>query len=196
MNNNKKKSTKTNYQKTLVNGELMYCSVVYVYKLKLTGQCYVGVSAFEQNRRYSWSSIKNSYSGYKINAARKKYGISPNVWDYSVIEIIQEKELNEFLKRMDERESYWIAFYDSYYNGFNGNKGGRGRKGIGHTKTQTDAIIQASIKPVKVIMNGETKIYSRSMDAAKDLNISLSMVSYYKNSGKSHHTLGFKIEAV
>jgi len=29
---------------------------------------------------------------------------------------------------VNEREKYWIKFYDSYYNGYNATLGGEGRK--------------------------------------------------------------------
>ena len=48
--------------------------------------------------------------------AFRKYGV-----ENFTFEEIEEVE-NDLL---DEREKYWISFYDSYYNGYNSTIGGR-----------------------------------------------------------------------
>lgn len=54
----------------------------------------------------------------------QKYGW--NNFNHDIIEIVEcetQKELDDIL---NNREIYWIAYYDSYNNGFNGTKGGDG----------------------------------------------------------------------
>jgi hypothetical protein len=53
----------------------------------------------------------------KFNAAIKKYG-----WEAFQTEIIEEGILTQ--QEANERETYWIAFYNSYYEGYNCTKGG------------------------------------------------------------------------
>ena len=98
-----------------------------IYKItnKINNHSYIGQSI---NIKQRWSSHK---SYYKTNAlsknekyyncnlytAMRKYGI-----DNFVFEIIEECD-SELL---DEREKYWIEFYDTYNNGYNMTKGGDG----------------------------------------------------------------------
>lgn len=69
---------------------------------------------FERNKFYT---VKNS----KIDNARHKYPI--HLWTYEVIEYCSKDELNE-------REIYYISFYDTYNNGYNSTLGGDGNNGI------------------------------------------------------------------
>ena len=42
------------------------------------------------------------------------------------------------VKQLDEREKYWIEFYDSYYNGYNMTKGGQyGSSSVGEQNGRT-----------------------------------------------------------
>lgn len=45
----------------------------------------------------------------------RKYGL--NNFSFKIIEECSEKKLND-------REIYWITFYDSYHNGYNETQGG------------------------------------------------------------------------
>jgi len=91
-----------------------------IYKItnKLNGKHYIGVSV---NIKSRWSNHKNidakkvSY----IKNAIKKYGVES--FDFSIIEECH-KDLFE------ERERYWIDFYNSMNNGYNLTAGGNIRK--------------------------------------------------------------------
>ena len=95
--------------------------MVGIYKIEnqINGKIYIGQSINIEERwkrHLSDSQLdKVSKTGTVIHKAINKYG-SQN-FDFSVIEECEEKEL-------DEREIYWIDFYDSYYNGYNCTKGG------------------------------------------------------------------------
>lgn len=52
----------------------------------------------------------------------RKYGIEN--FQVTILESGIKREL------LDEREIYWIAYYDSYNNGYNETKGGRGCQGL------------------------------------------------------------------
>lgn len=87
-----------------------------IYKITnlVNNKIYIGQSVRIEKR---WEDHK-FYSGKEhtaLQAAFKKYGIS----NFS-FEVIEEcpKEI------LDEREIYWIKFYDSYNNGYNLTKGG------------------------------------------------------------------------
>lgn len=87
-----------------------------IYKITnlINNKIYIGQSTNIQNR---WEEHKfySSNEHTALQAAFKKYGISN--FSFEVIEECPKEKL-------DEREIYWIKFYDSYNNGYNLTKGG------------------------------------------------------------------------
>ena len=61
----------------------------------------------------------------KFHRAIRKYGVEN--FNVETIENIRIEELQE-------RERYWIAYYDTYHNGFNANEGGNGNRGYQRTE--------------------------------------------------------------
>lgn len=51
-------------------------------------------------------------------------------WEYEVLEIVYASSEQELKKLLYERETFYIAQFDSYEHGFNGNRGGCGNKGV------------------------------------------------------------------
>lgn len=109
--------------------------VIYRYVLKKKGdpdygKSYIGETTDEKTRRQNWKKANNkSYASSKLNKARKRTDVK-NDWDYSVLEHVtvnDPKDLDDALKK---REAYWIDAYNSFYNGFNSNKGGNGMNGV------------------------------------------------------------------
>ena len=95
---------------------------IYKFTNKINNKKYIGQS-FSLERRYK--QHKNNHnipvlSDYntKFYRALRKYGFEN--FDYEVIEIYEgdDKEV------LNEKERYWIEYYDSFYNGYNGNLGG------------------------------------------------------------------------
>lgn len=97
--------------------------MAYIYKItnKQTGKVYIGKTLDTIEERW-----KEHLHDYKKRRCEKRplynsmnfYG--PEVFTIEQVEECQPNELNE-------REIYWIAQYDSYYNGYNGTKGGDGK---------------------------------------------------------------------
>lgn len=87
-----------------------------IYKITnlINNKIYIGQSIHIEKR---WKEHKYYSSQEKtaIQAAFKKYGLSN--FSFEVIEECSKEKL-------DEREIYWIKFYNSYYNGYNMTKGG------------------------------------------------------------------------
>ena len=87
-----------------------------IYKITnlINNKIYIGQSIHIEKR---WEDHKyySSKQHTAIQSAFKKYGIS----NFS-FEIIEECPKD----KLDEREIYWIEFYDSYNNGYNLTKGG------------------------------------------------------------------------
>lgn len=102
---------------------------IYKYENKLNGKIYIGQSTNLKNRyrQHCYDSTLRAPNARitGIDVAIKKYG-SDN-FDFEVIEECSVEEL-------DDRERYWIAYYDSYNNGYNRTPGGKVSRGEEHPR--------------------------------------------------------------
>lgn len=87
-------------------------SCIYYIKHKETGKMYIGqtVQPLEQRMR------QHLVGSIEIDKLIKQLGI--DAFEYGVLEQCNSEEL-------DEKEIYYIAKYDTYYNGYNNQLGGR-----------------------------------------------------------------------
>ena len=85
-----------------------------IYKVtnKVNGKVYIGQSV-DIGRR--WRQHMTAADDIYFHKAIQKYGVDNFIWE--VIEKCKKSEL-------DERESYWIEYYDSFNKGYNCTKGG------------------------------------------------------------------------
>lgn len=96
--------------------------MIGIYKIEnlLNGKVYIGQSVNIEKR---WQDHKNRAkshtASYTITNAMNKYGI-----DNFSFEVIEQCPIEE----LDSKEQYWIAYYDSYKNGYNETIGGGGKK--------------------------------------------------------------------
>ncbi|GEM_PF-2072852 len=98
----------------------------------LNGKYYVGVTPDEKTRLQKWNYWKNpQYAGKKLQNARNL--TVPEDWEYSVIEQKEFSNKDDYDLWAKEKESEYIEKYDSFYHGFNGNKGGTGMCSDGFT---------------------------------------------------------------
>ena len=90
-----------------------------IYKVtnKINGKVYIGQSV-DIGRR--WRTHMTAKDDIYFHKAIQKYGVENFEWE--VIEKCKKKDL-------DERESYWIEYYDSFNKGYNCTKGGDGVSG-------------------------------------------------------------------
>ena len=93
----------------------------YIYKItnKINNKCYIGQTVKnyqERFRQHQLNYTKDYFSQIVLYQAFKKYGIENFLFE--VLEEIDKEKL-------DEREKYWISYYDSYRNGYNSTLGGR-----------------------------------------------------------------------
>lgn len=111
------------YKKEHYFNELKY---YYVYKHTNieNGKCYIGITSLEVNDRwrnngaaYIRKNKDNKYCHPKFAPAILKYG-----WNNFIHEVIEEGYFTK--EEIEEHEIYWIAYYDSYNNGYNATKGG------------------------------------------------------------------------
>lgn len=91
---------------------------IYCYHCISTGKKYIGQTIQEEIRKQRHlTDSKRLYCKF-YNAVRK-YG-----WDNFIYGIIDECNI----EHLDEKEIYFIDFYDTYRNGYNMTLGGQGRK--------------------------------------------------------------------
>ena len=94
-----------------------------IYKItnQVNGKVYIGQttkSLKERFNKHCWATSSNDvyHQSMAIKLAIHKYGK-----ENFKIELIEECDIN----KLDEREVYWISYYDSYNNGYNCTKGGQ-----------------------------------------------------------------------
>lgn len=93
----------------------------HIYKItnKINGKVYVGQTIKPVEKRFSQhrhNYDKPYFEHLVLYKAFKKYGLENFVFEE--IESVDDSLL-------DEREKYWISFYNSYYDGYNSTLGGR-----------------------------------------------------------------------
>lgn len=89
---------------------------IYKFENNITHQVYIGQSVdIEDRYRHHLSAAKREPNATKFYQNLNKYGIDN--FTFSVVEQCAKEEL-------DEKECYWIAYYDSYNNGYNSTIGG------------------------------------------------------------------------
>lgn len=93
--------------------------IIYRYFNKLTNQNYIGQTIDEQTRRNAHECCIGTNPFHK---AIIQYGLIN--FEYSIIEQIEEENERDLFNRLNEREIYWIDYYDSFNNGYNQTKGG------------------------------------------------------------------------
>ena len=109
-----------------------------IYKIEnnINHKVYIGQS---KNIEKRWSRHKIAEDNCSIHQAMKKYGV--NNFSFTIIEECSQDDLND-------REIYWIQYYDSYNKGYNETKGGEGSLGktIKLTPNQVEEIQSLLIK--------------------------------------------------
>lgn len=92
----------------------MRTGIIYGYTNLESGKMYIGQTLHQERR---WNTHR--YGKYK-NGWHKDYQNNPDKYEYSVIEYDVPED------KLDEREMFWIKFFDSYRNGYNLTPGGDG----------------------------------------------------------------------
>lgn len=100
----------------------------YIYKISndVNDKIYIGQTSRSIHKRkvdywYEVEHYEGTVLDRPINKAMRKYGM-----DKFHMKVIEEVDND----RLDEREIYWIEYYDSYHNGYNATIGGGGRRQI------------------------------------------------------------------
>jgi hypothetical protein len=93
-----------------------------------SGKSYIGQTINEERREKEFFSKSEPYTkeSSKIDNARKKYGLSKDMWKKEVLKRLWCKEGKEkdLLERLNYWEKYYIKEYDTFNNGYNSTDGG------------------------------------------------------------------------
>lgn len=100
----------------------MRTGIIYGYTNLESGKMYIGQTVYPERR---WNDHR--YGKYKTGW-HKDYQNNPDKYEYSVIEYNVPED------KLDEREIFWISFFDSYRNGYNLTPGGHALRGYKHTE--------------------------------------------------------------
>lgn len=115
----------------------MRTGIIYGYTNLESGKMYIGQTIDPKSRWARHRYCKNATGWHK------DYQNNPEKYEYSVIEYdVPEDKLNE-------REIFWISFFDSYHNGYNLTPGGNlssGFKGNHHSDEAKKKISEVSKK--------------------------------------------------
>lgn len=114
--------------------------MIGIYKIEnlINHKVYIGQSTniydrWNAHRLYGRANdkyIHEPWYNYPLYCAMRKYGLEN--FEFSIIECTS-------MQQLDERERYWIEYYDSYNNGYNATTGGGGNCRI--TEEQKNLII-------------------------------------------------------
>lgn len=101
--------------------------IIYKATNLINGKVYIGKTTMpfaQRKSKHKYNAFKEDGDAYEYHFYRaiRKYG-----WDNFKWEIIDEADTKE---ELNEKEVFWIEYYDSYYNGYNMTKGGDGTVGV------------------------------------------------------------------
>lgn len=115
------------------------CGIYYI-KNKINNKYYVGQA---KNIKRRWNrekqELRRDDNAWNIHLQRawRKYG--EDNFEFFIIETCMPEQL-------DEREQFWVSFYDSYNNGYNQSLGGGGVSGWKHTAESRAKISESNSK--------------------------------------------------
>lgn len=98
--------------------------LIYKYTNKINGKSYIGQTRDSLYQRADGPTGKGYKSCPKFWAAIKAYGF--DCFIPSILEEIETEDIN----LVNEREKYWIAYYNTFYEGYNVTTGGEARKEV------------------------------------------------------------------
>lgn len=149
----------------------------YIYKIvSPNGKIYIGQTINKKQRKYHYNSgcykeqikLWNNVQCYNWNPA-------------STFEIIEECECGLDKINLNEREKFWINYFDSFKNGLNCNEGGHGN--LGHKASdETKLKMSNSKKGVKHSeeRNKQKSDYTKGRKHSDDAKLKMSQVKLEK----------------
>lgn len=138
-----------------------------IYKItnKINGHSYIGQSV-DIKRRWRCEKTKafniNSREGdFTLSKALRKYGIDN--FTFEVIEECPREKLNE-------REAYWISYYNTYYDGYNETLGGDTQEHQLKLNSQQVEEITNLLQDTDMTVENIAKRYNMSIGRISEIN--------------------------
>ena len=135
-----------------------------IYKItnKINGHSYVGQSVDIERRWRQHINFPKENSKYPLYQAFRKYGIENFIFE--IIEICP-------LEKLDEREIYFIAKYNSYHKGYNQTSGGSGSNHCKIKLSNEDILsIYDLLKESNLSQNDIAKLFHVGPDTISEIN--------------------------
>ena len=135
----------------------------YIYKItnNCNGKVYIGQSKVSLERKWELhmtDSKKVRDEKRPLYVAMNKYGAEN--FSISVVEDLEDDSI------LDEREIYWIDYYDSFRNGYNATYGGSGRNDIDYGLVyETYLQLGSNCKETAKKLSIDTETVSRAVKA-------------------------------
>jgi group I intron endonuclease len=92
------------------------------------GKSYIGATTNPKVREQKFKSSSSNYAGKKLKDAIEN--VPYDNWKYEELETIEKDTVKELEAELTRLETQYIEQYNSYEDGFNGNKGGTGNTGV------------------------------------------------------------------
>lgn len=157
---------------------MKHISGIYLITNLITQEKYVGQSIDIYNRwRQHKAVAKNSKEQAKLYQAIRAYGIE----NFSC-EILEECENTQ----LNEREIYWIEYYNTFYQGYNMTRGGQGPYGWKYNPEKIRSLWDEgySVKAIQSIIGCSEQLVSDRLRGYKDYNNETARARYeYYSSG-------------
>lgn len=145
---------------------------IYMIRNKINGKVYIGQTIDLENR---WMQHRSrlkceKHENKHLQAAYNLYG--KDAFDYIFLEECNEDQL-------DEKETFYIQYYDSYNSGYNQDLGGQGCRGYKHSEEE--------ILKMRYIQNPK---------AVLQLDMELNIVNEWISCSHAGKTLGFSASGI
>ncbi len=124
----------------------MIKGIVYKYTSP-SGKMYIGQTINEGKRRATFINLNLKYGGSKIDNARKKH--LPENFQYEVLYENWFEDAINSINALDEKEKYFISFFDTYETGYNSTLGGGTSTGYHPNEEVKKKMSEAAKKVVK-----------------------------------------------
>lgn len=115
-------------------------SLIYKITNTINSKVYVGKTNYTLEKRFKYhlrDRLKPNFLKRPLYRAFQKYGI-----ENFTIELLCECLESE----ADEKEIFWISYYDSYKNGYNATVGGQGTSIVDREKVIAQYLVSLNIK--------------------------------------------------
>lgn len=144
---------------------------IYKFQNKINGKVYIGQSIQLEQRYKSHLNNHNNENlkdyQTKFYRALRKYGFDN--FSYEILELSE----NFTKEELNEKEEYWISYYDSFKNGYNSNNGGDRVTNCAEEHPMAELTNSQVLEIKEKLKNTEITQY----DLAKEYNISQSIIS-------------------